>query len=158
MVRTDAEVAWMAGLFEGEGCFEIAKNGGVRATVRMTDLDVIERFDALLPCGREIGVVDPGHGYKTQYQWRVGPEKTRELITLVLPWLGERRAGRAREVLHHLDTRLGTGGWHKSKTHCRQGHEYTPENTYLPPGTDHRRCRACRTVWTREYRERKAAA
>jgi hypothetical protein len=29
------------------------------------------------------------------------------------------------------------------KTHCPSGHEYTEENTYIRPGTIHRKCRAC---------------
>lgn len=34
--------------------------------------------------------------------------------------------------------------WHARKTHCPQGHEYTPENTYMPPGDRvNRRCRTC---------------
>lgn len=28
-------------------------------------------------------------------------------------------------------------------THCPKGHEYTPENTYSPPGKKARMCRAC---------------
>lgn len=33
------------------------------------------------------------------------------------------------------------------KTHCKRGHEYTPENTYVAPGgRRHRSCRACRRV------------
>ena len=28
-------------------------------------------------------------------------------------------------------------------THCRRGHEYTDENTYIAPGGGHRICRAC---------------
>jgi hypothetical protein len=31
-------------------------------------------------------------------------------------------------------------------THCRNGHEYTPENTYRPPGNPTRHCRACRNA------------
>ena len=41
-----------------------------------------------------------------------------------------------------------TGG----KTHCRHGHEYTPENTYLQPQSRgygfSRVCRTCRGKWT----------
>jgi 5-methylcytosine-specific restriction endonuclease McrA len=29
------------------------------------------------------------------------------------------------------------------KTHCDQGHEFTPENTYITPGSGKRRCRVC---------------
>ncbi|MFF0395160.1 HNH endonuclease signature motif containing protein [Streptomyces sp. NPDC005248] len=29
-------------------------------------------------------------------------------------------------------------------THCPEGHEYTPENTYVQPGTGQRECRTCR--------------
>lgn len=29
------------------------------------------------------------------------------------------------------------------KTHCPSGHAYTPENTYVRPGTVHRKCRTC---------------
>lgn len=32
---------------------------------------------------------------------------------------------------------------HARKTHCKYGHEFTPENTYTPPGRDVRMCRAC---------------
>jgi len=28
-------------------------------------------------------------------------------------------------------------------THCVEGHEFTPENTYITPSTGHRKCRAC---------------
>jgi hypothetical protein len=155
VVETDA--AWLAGLFEGEGSFYIAKNGGTRLTIRMCDLDVIERVDALFPCTK-IQVVHP-KGAKTQYAWRLSnPDKVRAFIALILPWLGERRTAKALELLMHLDTRLGTGGWHKSQTHCKQGHEYTPENTYIRPGTDHRHCRTCRTQWVRDYLTRKRSS
>lgn len=30
-----------------------------------------------------------------------------------------------------------------SKTHCRRGHEFTPENTYVRPGGGRRNCRTC---------------
>jgi hypothetical protein len=40
--------------------------------------------------------------------------------------------------------------WQQKKTHCPQGHEFTPENTYLPPSGG-RKCVQCR-------RDRKRAA
>lgn len=43
------------------------------------------------------------------------------------------------------------------KTHCPQGHEYTPENTRLGP-TGKRYCRACTREWVRQYYRRQRAA
>jgi hypothetical protein len=37
------------------------------------------------------------------------------------------------------------------RTHCRNGHEYTPENTYIQPN-GHRRCRVCARLNTRRSR------
>lgn len=31
-------------------------------------------------------------------------------------------------------------------THCKRGHAFTPENTYVQPGTRNRRCRACKKL------------
>ena len=38
------------------------------------------------------------------------------------------------------------GNQYELKTHCKRGHEYTPENTYVEPGAGHRRCRTCRRM------------
>ena len=141
----------------------IAKNGGTRLTIRMTDRDVIERVAALFPV-RSIQVVVPKParaGYsqpKTQYAWRVSdPSSVRRIIELMLPWMGHRRSAKARELLDHLASRPGIGGYQRSKERCPRGHEYTPKNTYLRPGTTHRHCRACRTEWSTAYRERQVA-
>lgn len=44
------------------------------------------------------------------------------------------------------------------KTHCKHGHELTPENTYwVPSRTANRACRVCVRDNQRRYRQRKAA-
>ena len=46
---------------------------------------------------------------------------------------------------NNLDT--VTHGRHRnaSKTHCKHGHEFTPENTYIIPTSGSRRCRTCKS-------------
>jgi len=41
------------------------------------------------------------------------------------------------------------------KTHCAEGHEFTPENTYVYPDGRHRECRTCKR--NRDRARRKAA-
>lgn len=48
----------------------------------------------------------------------------------------------------------GENHW-RNKTHCPQGHEYTPENTYVYRGR--RQCRTCSAVYKRQYKARKRA-
>ena len=51
-------------------------------------------------------------------------------------------------------SRRGRHHWAK-KTHCPQGHEYTPENTYVNGGR--RTCRECALRRAREQKARRAA-
>jgi hypothetical protein len=38
------------------------------------------------------------------------------------------------------------------KTHCKRGHEFTTENTYIVPSSGGRVCRTCRDAYNRTYR------
>lgn len=42
-----------------------------------------------------------------------------------------------------------------AQTHCKHGHEFTPENTYIHPKSGARDCRKCRNAAGRRARERK---
>lgn len=48
--------------------------------------------------------------------------------------------------------RHGTGK--ASRTRCKQGHEYTDENTYRPPNRGGRVCRTCMVEHRRKWRQR----
>lgn len=41
------------------------------------------------------------------------------------------------------------------RTHCNHGHEFTPENTYWPPGKHTRVCRTCQRAAVARYAARK---
>lgn len=145
------DVAWLAGLFEGEGSVGIY-DGKARMTIRMTDRDVIERVHGFFPYN-SIQVVNPKpvraeyNQPKTQYAWRLSRrEHITTVLELILPFLGERRSAKAREVLDYYAGRplQQPGDYQRAKTHCIRGHEFTPENTYVRNyGRNYRRCRAC---------------
>jgi hypothetical protein len=44
-----------------------------------------------------------------------------------------------------------------AKTHCRSGHEFTPENIYTDPSSGLHQCRACRRATDRRRRARRKA-
>jgi len=101
------ERAWLAGLFEGEGCF----TGGVKegnigrglvAQVQMTDEDVVKKFHRTIGFGSVNGPITfrkrPSH--KPQWRWYVGRfELFQQTVCYLWPWLCERRKARAAELL-----------------------------------------------------------
>ena len=108
---TEIEIAWAAGLFEGEGCIEISgKNRsrtGVRLYVVMADKDVLERFEAIAGCGtirllRAPSILKPH--WKPVWRWTTGQAaECRRLLGLWSPYLGDRRTKKAAEAVALLD-------------------------------------------------------
>lgn len=157
---TDAEIAWFAGIFEGEGTFETSKRSTVRMTVAMSDQDVIERLSQVFPC-QQIGFRHSNKRYpdaKPMYSWRVGDsDQVALVIQAILPWLGKRRAARAREVLEHIERRQRPG--QPRTTHCKQNHPLTADNLIRRGGDKpYVRCKTCAVEQQRAYNERKRAA
>jgi len=143
------EIAWAAGLFEGEGCWQIRRRDGkvasVVATLASTDADVVEKFAAIIGFGT-IRVVQPANpNAKTQYWWS-GSKRSdvKEMAAAFLPHMGERRRARAVEILAAPDARPDR----KVNTHCPQGHPYDDANTYwyVKDGYSTRLCRTCRAA------------
>lgn len=58
-----------------------------------------------------------------------------------------------RGISHAPDPSVAGARWQREKTHCPQGHAYTPENTYSPPSRPTARyCRRCHFLSTRARR------
>lgn len=63
------------------------------------------------------------------------------------------------EHLRLLSGRENSARKYTGATHerCRNGHEYTPENTLLASGGTERRCKTCHHARRKSYRKQKAA-
>ena len=98
---TDAEIAWIAGILEGEGCWT-RHNGRTdwSVSVRMTDQDIIERLQAITGIGRLTFDGTPSkRARKPAWVWGVYARPHREWLTVkVWPWLGVRRRTRICEL------------------------------------------------------------
>lgn len=98
MPSVDEQLAWAAGLFEGEGWFTLHRGAPV-AAISMTDRDVVERFRDVVGWGNVFSV-DKGTGHKRQWRSVVtGRDKVRRFGELVGPWLGDRRRAQLVRVL-----------------------------------------------------------
>ena len=99
------EIAWAAGIFEGEGSINIVPNRPSCASlqVSMTDLDILERLQDIFG-GNIYTKVKQKSQHKQGWTWQIA-RKADIYATLekLLPWLGERRSYRALNVLDHFD-------------------------------------------------------
>jgi hypothetical protein len=157
-----SDLAWAAGLFEGEGCFFIDehRNGHryPRLQLGMADADVVERFASLVGYGKIRLRERQREGWSTIYEWSVKDARGVMAVTLMLlPWLGVRRRAKAEEVLEIAVTIGLPKG--ESET-CPNGHPYSGDNLRfeVSKGYRTRRCRTCRRASSRQRYARMATA
>jgi hypothetical protein len=102
-VASAEEIAWAAGLFEGEGSItRFGRRGGsfdLRLGLNMTDEDVVIRFDAIVDRGKVYGPYVPvsrGAPRKPIWNWVALGDAGHDVIDLIGPWLSARRILQAR--------------------------------------------------------------
>lgn len=133
-MATDTEIAWAAGLFEGEGTWLLRKGKGAHPQIalQMCDRDVVERFARIVGVGREIRVErrslrNPAHS--DMWRWELtNVRDARHLIEMLVPYLGERRRAKAEEIMRATEG-YGQHGRSKYATHCKRGHPFDEANT-----------------------------
>lgn len=100
-----AEIAWVAGIIEGEGSFAQSRP---RIAVSMTDRDIIERLHRVTGIGHVI-YDRPGQmsHHKPHSIWYVQRgEHALHLVSLIRPWLGIRRKSAALRMLSNCGLAL----------------------------------------------------
>jgi hypothetical protein len=105
----DSEIAWLAGILEGEGSFlmqHCAVNGKnyyyPRITVTMTDEDVIIRVAAMF--GTKAHPIKPKKGLP-QYRATIAGERGVAFMRGLLPYMGGRRSSKMRALISFHETR-----------------------------------------------------
>ena len=118
MIPTKEQIAWAAGLIEGDGSLAFRKRKRTGRTppwdwaqsvrVAMTDRDVLEKICDVFQCGKVYGPYDWEKYMKhrddcqrqPQYVWTVSSKKdVFRVVELIRPWLCQRRGRKADEVL-----------------------------------------------------------
>ena len=103
---SDQERGWLAGLLEGEGCFDTTgPAGNPRVRVKMTDLDIIMRAAHMMSTTY---YGDPGgisRGNKMAWVAQVTGARAAWIMRELLPLLGERRTDKVTGILTAYDAR-----------------------------------------------------
>lgn len=95
------DVAWAAGLIEGEGCFTIHSKKHPYLLVDMCDKDVIDKLHKIFPCGTVRGPYHNKNKPNHKPRWRFdafGP-KCRNIVLEVYPYMCARRRARIDELM-----------------------------------------------------------
>lgn len=104
---SETDIAWAAGLLEGEGSFIVraVKADGRRrrmsVSIEMSDEDVIERIAAVFGSSTSnVTTVQPRKdGWSRTWSKRWNGAEAEKVMRAVLPYMGERRAAKIRECL-----------------------------------------------------------
>lgn len=97
------DIAWVAGLLEGEGCFYIQENTPV-IVIDMTDLDIVEKWKSISKGEQKIHTrVYPPEKQprKPAYSFQIRGTLAIQWIMTIYPLMGLRRKAKIREILHH---------------------------------------------------------
>lgn len=146
---TREDLAWAAGLFEGEGYITYGQQHSdsvrLRLGLNITDEDVIRQFHKIVGVGTLSGPhVRPGSHHKPIWTWYASSfEAAQALIAAFYPWLHSRRRAKALETLKAVaDSRASRS--YRRYGHCGRGHSRAGGNAYRQGDTNNWICRVCR--------------
>jgi hypothetical protein len=135
---TTPQLYWAAGFIDGEGSF-IRQRACVEVTAAQKEewplLKLKEMFG-----GRIRGP------YRGCFRWEIYGKSAIGIAMTLYPLLSPRRQQRIRELILFWRALGLRGSFHRNKTHCIRGHEFTPENIYKKGPEKHRECRTCREL------------
>jgi len=90
------KLAFLAGVFEGEGSMGYWSNGPKRkrieCSVTMSDKDIVERFKAFFNCGYIVEKKQQEKHHKVCWCWTVTGWKALHALEQMLPYFGLRRS------------------------------------------------------------------
>lgn len=114
-----AEIAWAAGLFEGEGTIAPKRGKGnahrYQAAIIMTDEDVVRRFGRTVEIGKVYGPYQPKNPkFRPIWRWTTTKhDEITELFRLIGDHLGERRRRTFEEALADVAAHPAVTLFHK---------------------------------------------
>jgi len=92
------DIAWLAGIIEGEGSFMFKESESPMIAIQMSDEDIVQRVAAMW--GRKVnGPYERKDGYKTTWRCTVTGKKAVGWMLTLYVFMGERRQAKIRDVI-----------------------------------------------------------
>lgn len=102
----DNEIAWLAGLLEGEGCFQKRVNHNPLIQLIMCDKDVVIKAAKIMGAHKVVQVKKDTRGGKQLYRAIVYGATAISVMNKILPFMGERRSGVIKSCLEDYAVNL----------------------------------------------------
>ena len=146
---TPEQVAWLAGIYEGEGSCAITSGRAIRVEIVMTDEDTMQRVQSFTGLGSVRSLPPRSENHKPAWRWSIGSADAVEFLQTIMPWLGSRRAERAQKAIENWTSNRKQST--AQDTECVNGHSYEAPNKRTKYGT----CHMCNLEASKRYREKK---
>ena len=149
-----ADIAWAAGLVDGEGCISGTKNGTVTLAIAMCDAQCLWRFHRIIG-----GSISPWFERPNRTAFRrvsLSGKNALAAIEKMRPWLSSLKLADLERALRNAPNAGRGSNWAKAgRTHCPSGHAFDEANTYWLVGKNGRQrvCRACRREVNKRWYE-----
>jgi len=162
MITWREELAWAAGLFDGEGWIGNHRRSTGRLQVRLVipqiDRRVLDRFAAAVRIGKVFGPYDAKNRVHKQFRYVVTHlPMVQAVIGQIWKFLAPVKREQAAAALIAARPDAGVRGGNRQT--CKRGHPFDEKNTaiYYQHGYRSRRCRQCMNDYMRELRKKKHA-
>lgn len=143
---SEFDVAWIAGLLEGEGCFTFNKTCPC-IILSMSDLDIVTKFRDLTSINTvTTRLPTRDNDRKVMYSTAVYSIDAVDLMKKLLPYMGLRRSERIKEIIVSYELRIDKGNY------CKHGHR-----KYIRYDGK-RLCKECESIWNITSRDNRNKA
>lgn len=141
MVASLPDLAWCAGLVDGEGHFGLRQNGYMFLAIGQCDREVLDRFASILGVGSVNGPYSTGRdGWRPIFNYHLsGRHPVRAVAEAMWPWLGTVKRNQFLAALEGAKEIPPPG-------YCRRGLHKMEESRAVTE----KRCRPCRNERARE--------
>lgn len=99
------DTIWLAGLLEGEGCFDLHRSRYPRIRLGMKDRDVVGRAATLM--GSRVRVTLKPAPHAAMWHTEISGAAAVSLLWTLLPHMGARRSAKIAEILGHATLTTG---------------------------------------------------